>query len=43
MSAERSSQKPKTNEEAFEELERCAGGQFDPEIVKLFVDKVLNE
>lgn len=29
-----------TAEEACVELERCAGGQFDPEVVRLFVEEV---
>jgi len=30
----------RTPEEACTELERCAGGQFDPEVVRLFVEEV---
>lgn len=30
----------RTAEEACAELERCAGGQFDPEVVRLFVEEV---
>lgn len=41
MTAERSYQKTKTKEEAVSELKRCAGTQFDPEIVEVFVMKVL--
>ena len=30
--------KPRTPEDAFAELERCAANQFDPEIVRVFVE-----
>ena len=30
----------RTAEQACAELERCAGGQFDPEVVRLFVEEV---
>lgn len=33
---------PKTYEEAFEELRRCRGTQFDPELVEVFI-KTINE
>lgn len=32
--------KPLTREEAFSELRRCAGSQFDPELVERFIDTV---
>ncbi|MPZ04778.1 HD family phosphohydrolase, partial [Micrococcus luteus] len=34
---ERPYQKTKTFEEGIEELHRCSGTQFDPELVELFV------
>lgn len=40
MTADRPYRKGRTKEEAVEELERCAGTQFDPEIVNAFI-KVL--
>ncbi len=40
MITERPYSRPRTVEEACTELERCAGGQFDPEVVKLFVAEV---
>ena len=36
MTSERVYRKPFTSSEALEELERCAGSQFDPEIVDAF-------
>lgn len=30
-------------DEALEELQHCAGTQFDPDIVKVFVEKVFRE
>jgi len=41
MTANRPYQKSKTKEEAIEELEKCAGTQFDSNIVKVFVENVL--
>lgn len=37
MTTERPYQKTKTFEEGIEELRRCAGGQFDPELTELFI------
>lgn len=41
MTAERPYQKTKSNKEALLEIERCAGTQFDPEVVKAFL-KIAN-
>ncbi len=41
MTALRPYQKTKTKEAAVAELIRCAGVQFDPEIVTVFIEKVL--
>lgn len=41
MTNERSYRKVKTLEEAVEELRRCAGTQFDEEVVNVFIEKVL--
>jgi diguanylate cyclase len=36
--------KPKLHkEDAIKELERCAGTQFDPEVVNVFLEKVIGE
>ena len=40
MVSKRPYQDPMTPEEACQELERCAGTQFDPEIVQVFVEEV---
>jgi len=40
MVSERTYRTPVSLEEACEELERCAGTQFDPAIVKVFVEEV---
>ena len=41
MTAKRAYQKSKTGEEAIVELLKHSGTQFDPEIVKVFIEKVL--
>lgn len=41
MTAQRAYQETKNKEEAIAELKRCAGSQFDPEIVKVFIEEVL--
>ncbi|MDF2472775.1 MAG: diguanylate cyclase and metal dependent phosphohydrolase [Anaerocolumna sp.] len=41
MTAKRSYQKSKSKEEAITELKRCAGVQFDTQIVNVFIQKVL--
>ncbi len=41
MTANRPYQESKSKEEAIKELVRCSGSQFDPEVVKVFVEKVL--
>jgi diguanylate cyclase (GGDEF)-like protein/PAS domain S-box-containing protein len=41
MTAKRPYHKPKTKEEAMAELKRCAGTQFDPRVVEVFVGRVL--
>ena len=38
ITSERTYKKPRTPEDAFAELERCASNQFDPEIVRVFVE-----
>ena len=40
MTAERPYRRRMTLEDACEELERCAGTQFDPEVVRVFVEEV---
>jgi HD-GYP domain-containing protein (c-di-GMP phosphodiesterase class II) len=37
MTAKRSYQKTRTKEEALAELKGCAGTQFDPQIVDVFI------
>ncbi len=38
ITSERTYKKARTPEDAFAELERCAANQFDPDIVRVFVD-----
>ncbi|MGB3477764.1 MAG: HD domain-containing phosphohydrolase [bacterium] len=38
MTTERPYRKTKTKKQAFEELRKCSGKQFDPEIVKAFME-----
>ncbi len=40
MTSDRPYKPARSTEEACAELERCAGGQFDPEVVRLFVEEV---
>ncbi|HCX64940.1 MAG TPA: hypothetical protein DHN33_06995 [Eubacteriaceae bacterium] len=40
MTANRPYHKPMSKQEALEELERCSGTQFDPKIVKAFVQRM---
>ena len=42
MTAARPYQKAKSREEAMAEMERCAGTQFDPQLVTVFLGKVLS-
>jgi len=43
MVSERPYRKSMTIEEAFQELEKCSGSQFDPKIVKLFIKIMRNK
>jgi diguanylate cyclase (GGDEF)-like protein/putative nucleotidyltransferase with HDIG domain len=38
ITSERTYKKPRRPEEAFSELQRCAASQFDPEIIRVFVE-----
>jgi diguanylate cyclase (GGDEF)-like protein/putative nucleotidyltransferase with HDIG domain len=40
ITSERIYKKARTPAAAFEELERCAGSQFDPELVRVFIEAV---
>ncbi len=39
MTTERSYRRTRTPDEALEEIRRCAGTQFDPEIVRVFIEE----
>jgi len=41
ITASRPYQKARSKESAIEELLKCSGTQFDPEIVKVFVERIL--
>ncbi len=43
MISENSYKKALSQKEALEELERCSGTQFDPEVVKVFLEQVVKE
>jgi len=38
ITSERTYKKARTSEDAFSELERCAANQFDPALVRTFID-----
>jgi HD-GYP domain-containing protein (c-di-GMP phosphodiesterase class II) len=38
ITSERTYKKPRTPDDALREIERCAGSQFDPEIVRVFIE-----
>ena len=41
MTSQRPYGKPMAKEKAIAEMERCAGTQFDPDLVRVFLEKVL--
>ena len=43
MTGKHSYRKPLSKEEAMKELRNFSGIQFDPDLVELFIQKVLNE
>ncbi len=43
MRSKRPYRKAKSTEEAIEELKRCSRSQFDPDLTKIFIEKVLND
>ena len=43
MTSDRIYKKEITKEEAITELKKCSGKQFDPEIVDIFIEKVLSD
>ena len=40
ITSERTYKKPRTPEEAFQELDRCGNAQFDPELVQAFIARL---
>jgi len=40
ITSERTYKKARSPQEAFQELARCGGAQFDPELVRLFIDRL---
>ena len=40
ITSERTYKKARTPEEAFQELDRCGGAQFDPELVRKFISRL---
>gem|GEM_PF-634802 len=43
MTSQRPYGKPLTQYEAIAEMERCAGTQFDPDLIRIFLEKVLDQ
>jgi HD-GYP domain-containing protein (c-di-GMP phosphodiesterase class II) len=43
MSSDRVYQRPLAHAEAIAELQRCAGAQFDPAVVAVFVETIASE
>jgi len=43
MTSERAYRKPLAEDEVIEELKKNAGTQFDPEIVRIFIEKVMHK
>jgi diguanylate cyclase (GGDEF)-like protein/PAS domain S-box-containing protein/putative nucleotidyltransferase with HDIG domain len=43
MTGERTYGRMLNKKEAIEEIQRCSGTQFDPELARLFIEKVLNK
>lgn len=43
MTSERAYRKPQTSAAAVEEIKKCSGTQFDPEIVQVFVEVVMKK
>jgi len=43
MTSSRSYRKALSEEQAIEEIRKCAGTQFDPDIARIFIEKVMNK